>query len=310
MNNDTIANEALPVNEDCDFDTISLDGSDPSFQYKIVPNKLIRDVTISPNCRWLIIYLISNKPGWTIKSRQLWEHTKGFIGRDGIRKILNEAIEAGYIKRDTFIKGNLRGFSYKVASSPKFKKCFRCPEIQVTESREPEFQGPENQGIKEVLSKELLSLRENTSLKVSAEDEFAKANEMDLASLPKAKREKVEFSPKVREVGTQIINILTKHESEYIPPKNLAPMLQELDFMLRLDKRDADKIYDVLNWALADSFWRDKMFKSNPVKYLREKYLQLKNKMEEKPKANPNQVDRRLREKDGSVVDAWKDELF
>lgn len=125
----------------------------------------------------------------------------------------------------------------------------------------------------------------SSSLKVPDEPLPAKAGEMEdkTSSSEKPKRVKNDFTPRVREVGNQMINIIITHEPEYSPPKNLAPFLTEVDFLLRTDKREPEKVYDVLNWALSDSFWRDKMFKPNPAKYLREKFLQLKNKMEAKP---------------------------
>jgi hypothetical protein len=282
MSDHILTNETLPVNEDDAFDNISLDQVDPVFQFTVVPNALVRDKTISPNCRWLIIYLLSNKPGWTIKSRQLWEHTKGFIGRDGIRKVLNEAINSGYIRRDVVLKttpkGKLRGYSYVVASTPKFKKVLREPENQG-----PDDQEPENQGTKELLSQEILSLSTKSSLKVPAEPIAAKAAEMDSVPPPKPKREKPEFAPKVRELGTQMINSMTQIKADYIPPKNLTPFLHEVDFMLRLDKRDPQKAIDIFNWTLGDSFWADKMFRPNPAKYLREKFDQFEMKMKAKP---------------------------
>jgi hypothetical protein len=122
----------------------------------------------------------------------------------------------------------------------------------------------------------------DSSLKVPMEPMPAEAGEMEIkhSSSEKPKREKSEFSPHVREVATQLTNIFISHDSEYSPPKNLTPFLVEVDFLLRIDKREPEKIYDILNWALSDSFWRAKMFKPNPAKYLRDKYLQLKNTME------------------------------
>jgi len=147
-----IHKETLPVNDESNADMIYLDSSDPTSHYTIVPNALIRDETISPNCRWLIIYLISNKPGWSIKSSQLCHHTKGFCGRDKIRTLLNEAIEAGYIERKDVLKsaakgGYFRRCYYTVSSTPKFKKTLPGPEIQG-----PGFAGPENQGDYSLLS--------------------------------------------------------------------------------------------------------------------------------------------------------------
>lgn len=139
------------------------------------------------------------------------------------------------------------------------------------------------------------TIRDKTSLKVPEEPVAAKAAD-----------DKVNISI---DVAKKIVGIIQAHEPEYRPPKTLAPLVTEVDLLLRVDKRDPEKICDVLNWALGDDFWRPKMFKPNPVKYLREKFLQLKNQMEAKPQEK--KVDRRTRNMDGTPVDApHLDNLF
>lgn len=110
----------------------------------------------------------------------------------------------------------------------------------------------------------------------------AKAGEMDSSSSNQSKKKQEHF-PEVLEVTDKIVQTLKESEPDYSPPKNLDQIRSQVDFMIRLDKREPQKILDILAWALSDSFWRDKMFKPNPAKYLREKFLQLKNKMEAIP---------------------------
>lgn len=202
----------LMVNRD-DFDAVSLDPQDESHNYTIVSNSLIRDANISPACRWLIIYLISNKPGWTIKSKQICEHTTGFMGRDAVRSVFNEAIEAGYIERIPVYKGNLRGFKYKVSSTPKFKKCFRRPEIQAPEFPEPDFPAPENTVIKEVLSKELLSSKE-ALINEGYPPKASFGGEAEIqpsAKVKKPKPEKIERAQFVQTTAIQHDDLVKKH---------------------------------------------------------------------------------------------------
>jgi phage replication O-like protein O len=116
-----------------------------------------------------------------------------------------------------------------------------------------------------------------------------KSGEVDLSSSNQSKKKQEHF-PEVLEVTDKIIQTLKDSEPDYSPPKNLDQIRSQVDFMLRLDKREPQKILDILAWALSDSFWRDKMFKPNPAKYLREKFLQLKNKME----ALPEKKDRKF----------------
>lgn len=84
------------VNQEDEFDSIHLDETDEVFKYTMIPNDLIRDQSISPNCRWLIMFLLSNKTNSNIKISQVIEHTKGFFGQDKVRKLMNEAKKYGY----------------------------------------------------------------------------------------------------------------------------------------------------------------------------------------------------------------------
>lgn len=125
------------------------DGENP---YAQISRDLIRDASISPECRWMLIYLLSMKDGWTISISQIVNHLKGMVGRDKVYDMVNEAIEAGYIKKEIIKKGNLnQGCKYFVSERAKFKKCFRHSEIQ-----EVGAQGAEKADIKNkhILKKE------------------------------------------------------------------------------------------------------------------------------------------------------------
>lgn len=118
-------------------ETIERCPHDSENPYSMISNALIRDEKISPACRWLIIYLLSNKTGWKIKVSQVATHVKSFMGRDSTHALFNEAIDAGYIKREEIIRpnsggGGLKRYIYILSETPKFKKCFRYPENQDT----------------------------------------------------------------------------------------------------------------------------------------------------------------------------------
>lgn len=323
-NEDNIVN-TINASSDSDI-TIERCPHDAENPYTMVRNELIRDNSISPQCRWLIIYLLSNKEGWKINVRQLVNHLKEHMGRTQVYKLFEEAIEAGYMKREAIFSktkngGNIKsGFKYFVSETPKFKESLRHSKNRYTGDRQavkPDYKNKQDS------KKEHVEEENTPPIPPQTPDLPKKANAVAEATMPaeagevkkdlssKPKREKPEFSTKVRDVGQQLLGILAQHEPDYSPPKNLAPFLTEVDFMLRLDKRDPQKVADILSWALSDSFWRDKMFKPNPAKYLREKFLQLKNKMEAAPQTNPHQVDRRLKDKEGkATIDSYKDNLF
>lgn len=124
-----------------DNHTIERCPHDSENPYTMVRNDLIRDASISPNCRWLIMYLLANKDGWTIKMSEVMNHVKLHMGRDKVKALFNEAIEHGYIKRVILKRANPRGgmlntYHYIVSELPKFKKCYRWTENQETGDQE------------------------------------------------------------------------------------------------------------------------------------------------------------------------------
>lgn len=127
---------------DNEFDTIQRCPHDKENPYAMISRDLIRDKTLSPECRWLLIYLLSNDGKWIVKTSQLRSHLDGYMGRDKILAKIKEAIEAGYMKREEYKVNNLNRSRYFVSETPKFKKCFRHPEFQDPENGDPENQGP------------------------------------------------------------------------------------------------------------------------------------------------------------------------
>jgi len=94
---------------------------------------------------------------------------------------------------------------------------------------------------------------------------------------------KFEFSEEVKNVTSAMITALKQAKPNYKSPKVLTKFLTSVEQMMRLDNRSAEQIVAVFRWAVADSFWADKMFKPNPAAYLREKFDQLEMKMNAKP---------------------------
>ena len=108
---------------------------DKEHPFVIVSRDLIRDMSISPDCRWLIIYLLSNAEGFQIKAATVINHVKPHMGRDRVYAVIDEAIRAGYMKRVAISRQGLQnGYEYYVSETPKFKECLRRPENQYTEN--------------------------------------------------------------------------------------------------------------------------------------------------------------------------------
>ena len=145
----SIPKKPIYGNQD-DAATIERCPHDASHNFTMVSNNLIRDTSVSPECRWLIIFLLSNKEGWKINISQVVDSVKAHMGRDRVYAIVNEAIAAGYLKRETVDRpiGNgrvLPQVKYTVSESPKFKESLRRPDFQDPERQDPERQDPERQ---------------------------------------------------------------------------------------------------------------------------------------------------------------------
>lgn len=142
-------------------DTIQRCPHDEENPYTQILNALIRDNNISPNCRMIIIFLLSNKNNWTIRIPQLISEFKKHLGKDAIYKIINEAIEAGYILREEYTENNLKRYKYYLSEKPKFKKCFLHPEFQDTGAPDPEKPDSKERTCKEKTSKERIYKQED-----------------------------------------------------------------------------------------------------------------------------------------------------
>lgn len=79
-----------------------------------IPNAWLRDKTLSLGAKGLIAQLLSHAPGWRISQESLGRDNG--IGRDAIRTLINELLEAGYLMRsedrERTEKGYLGGYTY------------------------------------------------------------------------------------------------------------------------------------------------------------------------------------------------------
>ena len=104
--------------------------------FVMVPRDLIRNPNISPECKWFISYLLSHSGNWKIRIPYIIKSQK--ISKNRIYPIINEAIEAGYVKREDYLEAGKKRYTYFVSREPKFKKCLLCPQNQDTENQDTE----------------------------------------------------------------------------------------------------------------------------------------------------------------------------
>jgi len=95
--------------------------------YLQVIKTLIRDKTISNDCFRMLMLLLANKDDFEIHVSYLQRQMKEYgVGQKKTYKLLREAQEFGYIKREDSFTGNLRKkCTYYVSEEPEFNKCFR-----------------------------------------------------------------------------------------------------------------------------------------------------------------------------------------
>lgn len=141
---------------DCQIDSPTIERCvhDRLNPYTMLNRDLIRDSSISPECRWLIIYLLSLPDNWRISVADLRKRHKKFMGRDKIRKLIKEAIDAGYMRKEEIRVGNLiGGIKYYVS---EFKKCLPRPDFEAPQVEAPPDHTLRNKEEKEVVKKRCL----------------------------------------------------------------------------------------------------------------------------------------------------------
>lgn len=214
--------------------------------YVMISRELVRDGSISPACRWLIIYLLTNTEGFTIRLKQVINHLKGMkgYGRNNIYEIVDEAIEAGYIYREIFYVNNLAKTRYFVSETPKFKKCFRRPEVRDAEVRDPE--------VGDALKKEQSSLSEKKEgAIISKVDPPSQAPASDA---PKLAPDKSKFSERALEEAKFLRNQILQRLPKSKEP-DLKKWAEEFERLHELDKRSWEEIRAMVLWVSEDKFW-------------------------------------------------------
>jgi hypothetical protein len=98
------------------------------------------------------------------------------------------------------------------------------------------------------------AITSSSSLKVPTGTEAAKAADVDGAKpSSKSKREKPDFTPRVRDVANQMMNILQKYNPVYRPPSDLTKFLNAVSSMVETDKQEIPLILRAFEWAVADN---------------------------------------------------------
>lgn len=108
-----------------DTATIQRNPHDRENPYVMISRNLIDDMTISAECTRMLVYLLAKPNDWKINVKTLQKQlSKSGIGQKKIYIIINEAIDAGYMKREQIKRGvYTTSYKYYLSESPIFKKC-------------------------------------------------------------------------------------------------------------------------------------------------------------------------------------------
>lgn len=214
---------------------------DPENPYAQISNALIRDKSISPECRHLIIYLLSNKDKFRISVKKLTKDFADWFSRKRVFKIINEAIDAGYMKREQERKerGRWQRTKYFVSEFAKFKKCL--PSSQIRD--------PVNFPVEELLQEE--DYYEEKELK--QEKPVATAPDIFPSLDPPKPREKEQRSDAELEFEKYFFERLRQNKPNAIPKKLSKRQYSVIKTIVGI--RTPDEIKKALEWALKHNFW-------------------------------------------------------
>lgn len=104
------------------------------------------------------------------------------------------------------------------------------------------------------------------------ERERVAKQQTNTAKKQRNKPAKQTYSTEVVACTASIVAELKRTKPDMRVPADLSKWHVYVDQMIRIDKRTPAGILAVLIWALADNFWRDKMYSPNTAAYLRKQY--------------------------------------
>lgn len=301
--------------------TIQRGKHDKEHPYVMISKKMLRDPGLSAKSKGVLCYLLSLPDTWQAHPKQVAKSMG--MGKDQIYSSLKELIKTGYATKKEIRKekGRFGSILYefyedKLPEELRFKENITVSGNPDTvgsndDSPYPGFPDAENPPLKNKDSRDnrIPKTPPIPPQKESAKAVVAKATEIKNPKPTKTKSQN-NFSPQVEELTEKMIESLKGVNPDWIEkPTTASAMSAQAELMIEKDKRDPRRILAVFMWTIFDSFWMDKISKPNPAKYLRDNFAQLAAKMDAKP-PEKNEIDRRLRDKNGKVSDEWKDHLF
>lgn len=140
-------------------------------QYTQIPNAWLRDTRLSLGAKGLLAQIMSHSAGWRISQESLARDNG--VGKDAIRTLITELMEAGYLvrseKRERNEKGFLGGYTYTTVEPELAQPTLAEPTLDYPTLDEPTLDNPplkknilKEQQVKEQQIKEIRSSEDAT----------------------------------------------------------------------------------------------------------------------------------------------------
>lgn len=242
---------------------------DRNNHFTLLSNSLIRDRSISPACFAVLSYLLSHDPSFKIKTSHLLENFQGYIGRDQMYKILNEAIAAGYMIREEVFINNLKKYVYKVA---EFKKFFRYPDPRYTENQDT---------LKEITN----TINNKTSSSKSSSSFSEKADDAKKAVVKAPAQRTLPPEPVAKPVASASLPSQPASCSKSSVAD--APLADELSFSKKFREKYPEDVFNKKAFKQAYNQMKGKKDVNVPLAYVKTIYDRVKQELEASEKLAP-----------------------
>jgi len=240
--------------------------------FSIMSNECFRNPEISARAKGLYAYIMTLPTDWKLYKTHL--HKQFREGRDAINAAFAELEKRGYIHKDYLRdeEGKMIGCDFTVYEHSRLTGNPKLSDGNPVTEKPLDGKPVTTNNLLELKTKELNNT--NTSHSPSGSEDKTSAIKSKIFSA-------VKYDPAAVDLAEMIV---ASRRRQCPDAKNVNKDLEktrsawanDLDKMLRIDKRDPAEAKKVLGWALGDSFWEQNI---QSGKKFRDKYDDLKIKM-------------------------------
>ena len=196
--------------------------------FTIINNNILQDKTLSWKAKGILCYLLSLPDDWHLNLSQLQDQS--IDGRDKLRSGIKELEDAGYVKHThvRFENGQFSHHEWIIYEEPIKPPESENPKTENPKTDNPLTENPQILSTKEK-DKELKEIKERPANAGCSAD----AERLTDLFILKIKERKPDFKGIKRD-----------------------KWLAEMERLLRIDKRDPDRVAHLIEWINTHNFWR------------------------------------------------------